>query len=95
MFENDEVQDDLVQTGRTGTGNDDDEEDEASTGLMALAFFLALVVLVLVCGGTALAWYALTACCVCTIATAFGGWDTLELWWSDVLLHPSEELKQD
>lgn len=75
-----------------------DDEVEASSrrsGLMSLLFFLALVLLVLVYGGTIFAWYALMACCVCTVATAFGGWDTLELWWSEFSMQPSGELKQD
>lgn len=62
---------------------------------MALLFFVALLLLVVIYGGTFFAWYALSACCVCTLATAFGGWDTLELWWSGFSSKNPVGLKRD
>lgn len=79
-------------------GRSDHEENEAysrRSGFMALVFFLALLLLVLVYGGTILAWYAVSTCCVCTVATACGGWDTCELWWAGFSSDHSVELKQE
>ena len=74
------------------------EEDDASSqrsGLLALLFFISLLALVLAYVGTIFAWYAVSACCACTVATSFGGWDTLELWWSGFSLENFAKSKHD
>lgn len=88
---------DGLHTGVQGTEimRDEDESFSRRSGLMALVFFLALLLLVLVYGGKVFAWYAVLACCVCTVATALGGWDTIELWWSMFSWDTPAELKQD
>lgn len=81
---------------RRGSGEDEASLDSRRSGLMALVFFVALLLLVVVYGGKFFGWFALLACCVCTVATAFGGWDTLELWWSGFSLDtPVNALKQE
>lgn len=51
-------------------------------GRRALIFFVALLLVVLGQGGTPFGLYALSACCVFTLATAAGGWDAAELLFS-------------
>lgn len=83
------------------TGHDSGEADEAErdlreahsrrSGRMAVTFFASLLLLVLLYGGTIFGLYAVFACCVHTLVTAAGGWDTLEV----QAMRFSETLKQD
>lgn len=50
---------------------------------------MALLVLVLTYGGTIFGLYALSACCIFTLVTAAGGWDMIELSFSDWALGPT------
>ncbi|CAM9267777.1 unnamed protein product, partial [Hapterophycus canaliculatus] len=64
-------------------GYDGFRNDEASTsGLLAVTFFAAFFSLVVFYGGKVFGWYAASACCLCTLVTSLGGFDTLELRWS-------------
>lgn len=56
------------------------------SGRTAFFFLVALVVLVLMYGGTIFGLYALSACSVHTLVTATGGWDTVELRFADLAL---------
>lgn len=67
------------------------------TGRMALLFFVALLILVVGYGGTIFGLYALWSGCMFTLGTAFGGFDTAELYFASATfrVNDSRELKQD
>lgn len=74
------------------------DDDEASrSGLLALVFFVAFFLLVAFYGGKVFYAGAASACCLCTLVTSLGGFDTLELRWSRFSFGTSsaEELKQE
>ncbi|CAM9576845.1 unnamed protein product [Ectocarpus fasciculatus] len=83
------------QAGFDEHGDDDDEASRS--GLLALVFFVAFFLLVAFYGGKVFYAGAASACCLCTLVTSLGGFDTLELRWSRFSFGPSSsaELKQD
>ncbi|CBJ33474.1 Lysocardiolipin acyltransferase [Ectocarpus siliculosus] len=82
------------QAGRLDEHGDDDEASRS--GLLALVFFVAFFLLVALYGGKVFYAGAASACCLCTLVTSLGGFDTLELRWSRFSFGTSSgELKQD
>lgn len=61
-------------------------ERSRRSGRTALVFLVALLLLVLGYGGTIFGLYALSACCAFTLVTAGGGWDAVELSFSELAL---------